>query len=126
MRLVITELRGVLACPENRRGAANRQPTTRLGVRSLVRGAGRRRRCRAAARARKAARARVRTGDTTSKARAACRARHGRRGRPTTVAWSPGRGGLLLSQMGFARPGYRVGGRGSERVGPTGSAQTDR
>jgi hypothetical protein len=28
--------------------------------------------------------------------------------------------------MGFAGPGYRAGGRWSERVGPTGSAQKDR
>jgi hypothetical protein len=73
-----------------------------------------------------AARARRRTGDAALKARAACRSRHGRRGRPTAAAWTPGRGCLWLSQMGFAGPGYRAGGPGSERVGPTGSAQKDR
>jgi hypothetical protein len=64
-----------------------------------------------------AARARRRTGDTALKAHAACRTRRGRQGRPATAAWTPGRGCLWLSQMGFAGPGYRAGGRGSERVG---------
>jgi hypothetical protein len=39
---------------------------------------------------------------------------------------SPGRGGLWLGQMGLAGPGHQAGGRGSERVGPSGSAQTER
>jgi hypothetical protein len=33
--------------------------------------------------------------------------------------------GLWLGHMGLAGPGYRAGGCGSERVGPTGSAQKD-
>jgi hypothetical protein len=53
---------------------------------------------------------------------AAVQGAHAKDSRPA----SPGRGGLWLGEMGLAGPGHRAGGRGSERVGPSGSAQTER